>query len=98
MEYLYLMIILLIARLFKHIHTPSSFLGTKRGRTAQGLKDSLTNSLEINSSTFLWISVVSSGFILQASLFRSIVLEIRSMWCWMSLLGGKPEDISSRKA
>ena len=60
----YLIVILFMARLFTHILQLPSFLGTKRAGTAQGLRLSLTNPLEINSSTCLWISFVSVGFIL----------------------------------
>jgi len=61
---LYLMVMLFIARLSTHIHMLQAFFGTKRVGIVHGLELSLTNPLDTNSSTCLWASVVSLGFIL----------------------------------
>jgi len=50
---LYLIVILFMARLSTHIRILPSFFGAKRAGTAQGLRLSRTNPLEINSSTCL---------------------------------------------
>jgi len=95
MGYLHLIVILLMALLSTHILILPSFWGTKRAGTTHGLKDSRIKPFSYNSSTCLWISIVSFGFILYASLFGRIKHGTRSVWCWISLLGGKPVGISS---
>ena len=60
------------------IHTQphrAILLGDKKGGTAQGLKLSRTNPLEINSSTWLWTSKVSLGFILYTGLLGKMAPE-----------------------
>ena len=52
---------------------------------------------DISSSTCLWLSMVSLGFILYTRLFGRVEPRIRLMWCWMDLLGGRLSDICSGK-
>jgi len=93
----YLKVILLMAWLFTHIPMVPSFLGTRRVGTAQGLRFSRTNPFQMSSSTCLWITWMSLGFIRYVGWLERMAPGRRSIWCWMVLLGGKLDGISSGK-
>ena len=97
MRCLCLIVILFMAWLSTNICMLPFFLGTKRVGTTNGLKLSLNNPLDTNSSTYLWTSIVSLGFIIYAGLFGRIASIMRSIWCWIDVLGGNPRGMSSRK-
>ena len=89
--------ILLIALLSTHILIEPSFLGTSRAGTAQGLRLSRIKPLPSSSSTCLCTSWVSCGFMRYAGLFGRVAPGMRSILCWMVLLGGRPWGTSLGK-
>jgi len=76
MGYLYLIVILLMTLQSTTILSPPSFLGTTRAGTAHRLKDSHIKPFSFNSSTCLWVSMVSFAFSLYAGLFGRMELGI----------------------
>lgn len=86
---LYFIVLLLMARLSMHILQVPSFLGVSNAGTAQGLMLSRISSFRTNSITCRLSSSCSAGLILYAAArLGSVEPEIRSIGCWMSLIGG----------
>ena len=52
---------------------------------------------DINSFTCCWSSLDSSGLLLYPGLFGIDAFGIKSIWCSIPLIGGKPLGISSGK-
>ena len=73
------MVMLVILRLSMHILNVPAFLGTHKVGTAHGLKLSLKYPLCINSSTYLFSSLVSLGLELYTGLGK-LAPGTRSIW------------------
>jgi len=74
-----------MARLCTYMRQLSFFFGVKRANIAHGLMFYLMCPFWISSSTFFLHSPLDSSGSMEGWVTRS---GIRSMWCWISFMGG----------